>query len=105
MKSTREKGRYSMQEKIAPKYQQHARRAVVLLRLIVAVLIIMTLLPNSSQAATTEGLVNGSFESGFVSQPHCRWRSDLYGIEVGTGWNCFTNQGAARYGFYADNWS
>jgi hypothetical protein len=24
---------------------------------------------------------------------------------VGAGWTCFTNQGAARYGFYADAWS
>jgi hypothetical protein len=93
-----------MQGEIVPNYPQHARRAVVMLVLIVPALVIMTMLPNSSQAATPEGLVNGGFESGFVNQPHCRWRSDLYGTDVGAGWNCFTNQGAARYGFYADKW-
>jgi hypothetical protein len=65
----------------------------------------MTLLPSNSQAATGEKLVNGNFEAGFLQQPTCRWRSDLYGIDVGKGWNCFTNQGAARYGFYGDTWS
>jgi hypothetical protein len=93
-----------MPEEIVPNDQQHARRAVVIFILIVTALVIMAVLPNSSRAATTEVLVNGRFESGFVSQPHCRWRSDLYATDVGAGWNCFTNQGAARYGFYADTW-
>ncbi|MCC6169769.1 MAG: hypothetical protein IT329_21305 [Caldilineaceae bacterium] len=65
----------------------------------------MTILPRGSQAATDQALVNGSFEGDFVNQPGCRRRSDVYETNVGAGWTCFTNRGAARYGFYADTWS
>jgi hypothetical protein len=75
----------------------------IMVLFIVAALVIVTLLPNNSQASA-KALVNGNFEGGFVEQPKCRWRSDLYGVDVGAGWNCFTNQGAARYGFYGDTW-
>jgi hypothetical protein len=59
---------------------------------------------HSGQAAIAQTLVNGSFEGGFVNQPACRWRSDVFETNVGAGWTCFTNRGAARYGFYADTW-
>ncbi len=62
-------------------------------------------LAHAEQAAAEQALMNGSFEHGFVEQPHCRWRSDLYESNVGAGWSCFTNRGAAHYGFYADAWS
>src|SRR4051812_25849436 len=45
----------------------------------------------------TNVLHNGSFESGFASQPGCGM--------VGIGWQCFTNGGAANYGFYDDQWN
>ncbi len=41
-------------------------------------------------------LDNGDFEHGFSHQPGC-------GI-VGNGWHCFTNGGAANYGFYDEVW-
>lgn len=72
--------------------------------LILALVFAFALLPQSGQAATGDLLVNGNFEGGFAPQEHCRWRSDLYGVDVGVGWNCFTNMGAARYGFYAEKW-
>jgi hypothetical protein len=93
-----------MQEQTIRRQEQPGWHVAHIRLLISAALLMLTLLPSHGQAATGESLVNGNFEAGFVSQPHCRWRSDLYGIEVGAGWNCFTNQGAARYGFYADQW-
>lgn len=87
--------------------QRRGRRGADTVRalLLVAVLVTMGLLPQRSVAAQGGVLVNGSFEAGFVEQPHCKWRSELYGFEVGAGWGCFHNQGAARYGFYADQWA
>ncbi len=41
-------------------------------------------------------LYNGGFEQGFGSQSGCGM--------VGSGWQCFTNGGAANYGFYDDQW-
>ncbi len=41
-------------------------------------------------------LTNGDFEDGFQSQPGCGM--------VAKGWRCFTNGGAAVYGFYDDMW-
>lgn len=77
-----------------------------LMRLVLsAVLAAVIVLAHASQAAAGQTLINGSFEGGFVNQPHCRWRNDGDEPQVGAGWRCFTNQGAARYGFYADTWS
>jgi LysM repeat protein len=53
-------------------------------------------IPTQTTASAVDVLSNGSFEHGFVSQQGC-------GL-VGYGWNCFTNGGAAGYGFYDDQW-
>ena len=53
--------------------------------------------PQSADASNVMNVVkNGSFEGGFESQPGCGM--------VGAGWTCFTNGGAAGYGFYDDMW-
>ncbi|HXF62830.1 MAG TPA: LysM peptidoglycan-binding domain-containing protein [Caldilineaceae bacterium] len=62
----------------------------------VAGLAVLTVLPRITNASQTDVLVNGSFEQGFAQVPGC-------GI-VGEGWGCFTNGGAANYGFYDDSW-
>lgn len=86
--------------------QRRCGRRVRLMRLLLsAALAVVTLLVHTSPAAADQTLRNGSFEGGFVDQPHCRWRNDGDEPQVGAGWGCFTNQGAARYGFYADAWS
>ena len=41
-------------------------------------------------------MYNGGFEQGFSNQAGCG--------AVGSGWQCFTNGGAANYGFYDDQW-
>ncbi len=52
----------------------------------------------SADASNVMNVVkNGSFEGGFESQPGCGM--------VGAGWTCFTNGGAAAYGFYDDMWA
>ena len=51
---------------------------------------------SNMQASYTNVLANGSFEQGFYSQPGCGM--------VGAGWGCFTNGGAANYGFYDEQW-
>ena len=54
--------------------------------------------PRSADASNVMNVVkNGSFEGGFESQPGCGM--------VGAGWTCFTNGGAAAYGFYDDMWA
>jgi hypothetical protein len=95
----------SMQEQRVQKQWRHGWRATLLRLAIATALLAATMVPHSSQAAIEQVILNGSFEGGFVNQPHCRWRSDLYDTKVGAGWSCFTNFGAARYGFYADTWS
>ncbi|RME64107.1 MAG: hypothetical protein D6790_03695, partial [Caldilineae bacterium] len=47
-------------------------------------------------AGTVNVLTNGNFEAGFTHQAGCG--------AVGVGWRCFTNGGAANYGFYDDQW-
>lgn len=54
------------------------------------------LVASTTQASYTNVLVNGSFEQGFYHQPECGM--------VGNGWGCFTNGGAAVYGYYDDQW-
>jgi hypothetical protein len=46
--------------------------------------------------APTERLINGGFESGFVSTP--------VGL-VGKGWQWFDNGGQATYRFYKETWA
>jgi LysM repeat protein len=52
--------------------------------------------PQTTNASYTDILSNGSFEGGFASVSGCGM--------VGNGWDCFTNGGAANYGFYDDQW-
>lgn len=54
------------------------------------------LVANTTSASYTNVLANGSFEGGFTSQGGCGM--------VGAHWHCFTNGGAANYGFYDDQW-
>ncbi|MFN8446439.1 MAG: LysM peptidoglycan-binding domain-containing protein [Caldilineaceae bacterium] len=51
----------------------------------------------SMSAGNMDMLVNGGFEKGFVNQAGCG--------TVGSGWGCFTNGGAANFGFYDEQWS
>lgn len=51
----------------------------------------------SMNAGNMDVLANGGFEGGFSSQAGCG--------TVGKGWQCFTNGGAANYGFYDEQWS
>lgn len=74
----------------------HGRRPITIL----AILVIVSsglLVANTTNAANTNVLRNGNFESGFASQAGCGM--------VGAGWQCFTNGGAANYGFYDDQWN
>ena len=52
--------------------------------------------PAPTRASYMNVLANGGFEEGFSSQGGCGM--------VGSGWQCFTNGGAANYGFYDDQW-
>lgn len=63
---------------------------------VVAVVTTVAALPRIMRASEENILANGGFEHGFVAVPGC-------GI-VGSQWNCFTNGGAANYGFYDDSW-
>ena len=74
----------------------HLRRALtVLLALVIVAGSFVA--ASTMQASNTNVLVNGSFEQGFTHQPNCGM--------VGSGWGCFTNGGAAVYGFYDDQWT
>ena len=84
---------------------QHVRVAKVGMRrgvsLVVVVAIVASLVtgalwPAETQASLTNVLYNGGFEQGFSNQAGCG--------AVGSGWQCFTNGGAANYGFYDDQW-
>jgi hypothetical protein len=83
-------------------YERLARGRPRLRRLIplaCAMLIVFStfaVVANTTNASYTNVLANGSFENGFQNQPGCGM--------VGSGWGCFTNGGAANYGFYDDQW-
>ncbi len=62
-----------------------------------ALLGVVALLPRMTSAAEVNVLGNGGFEHGFYSVPGCG--------DVGVQWGCFTNGGAANYGFYDDQWA
>ncbi|MCS6843630.1 MAG: LysM peptidoglycan-binding domain-containing protein [Caldilineales bacterium] len=72
------------------------KSAVLAVGLLLALL--LSLLPASGAPLASSGdvLVNGGFEGGFVAVPGCGM--------VGAGWGCFTNGGAAFFGFYDDMW-
>jgi LysM repeat protein len=55
------------------------------------------LIASTTRASYTNVLANGNFEHGFASVAGCGM--------VGAGWQCFTNGGAANYGFYDDQWA
>lgn len=84
--------------------RQRGWRAVLILLVLCGALAAATMLVHAGEAVADQALLNGSFEGGFENQPACRWHSDVYETNVGAGWTCFTNRGAARYGFYADGW-
>ena len=71
----------------------------VLLLAVVASLLLNTMVVASTPHATvnTDILGNGDFENGFRMAPGCGM--------VAVGWECFTNGGAANYGFYDDQWN
>jgi LysM repeat protein len=70
-----------------------------LLLAVVASLFLNVIVVASTPQATvnTDLLRNGDFEEGFRPIPGCGM--------VAVGWGCFTNGGAAHYGFYDDQWS
>lgn len=70
--------------------------SLVVVVAIVASMVTATIWPAPTSASLTNVLYNGGFEQGFSSQPGCG--------AVGSGWQCFTNGGAANYGFYDDQW-
>ena len=75
-----------------------ARRHVVALATLFALLLSVTLVASSPLATVdAELLINGNFEGGFAYHEGCGM--------VGKGWQCFTNGGTAGYGFYDEMWS
>lgn len=82
-------------------YLQHPRLrsalSIVSALVIVASTFVLTALPTETRASNTNVLGNGDFEGGFASQAGCGM--------VGAGWSCFTNGGAATFGFYDEQWS
>jgi len=73
------------------------RNKAATLAALVAVLLSVSLVTSSPLATIdAELLRNGSFEGGFAYQEGCGM--------VGQGWQCFTNGGAAAYGFYDEMW-
>ncbi len=89
-----------MREQIRTYLQHPWMRAAVSVMAIVSILAGVAMVGAAPQTADASDVMNvvknGSFESGFTSQPGCGM--------VGSGWTCFTNGGAAEYGFYDDMW-
>ncbi len=69
---------------------------ILLIALSFAFLAGVLLAVSTLAAATGDVLKNGDFEGGFTYIPGCGM--------VANGWGCFTNGGAADYGFYDDTW-
>jgi LysM repeat protein len=63
---------------------------------IVAILTVVVAMPAITSASEMDALGNGGFEQGFTQVNGCG--------TVGNHWDCFTNGGAAAYGFYDDQW-
>lgn len=79
---------------------QHPLRARATVRYMVSVLLALVLLAGVAYVTTASYinvLTNGDFEDGFTNQAGCGM--------VGAGWHCFTNGGAANYGFYDEMWN
>jgi LysM repeat protein len=72
------------------------RRAINLM-CVVVIVASATLIARTTNASYVNVLTNGNFESNFTNQAGCGM--------VGSGWHCFTNGGAANYGFYDDQWN
>ena len=79
----------------APPSQRKVFVAVLALVFTLGIITIAAI-PRATTASQDNVLANGSFEHGFSSIPGC-------GV-VGAQWGCFTNGGAANYGFYDDQW-
>jgi LysM repeat protein len=77
------------------RHNAHWRRALTFICAL-ALVASTFLVASTTQASYTNVLANGSFEQGFYHQPGCGM--------VGNGWGCFTNGGAAVYGYYDDQW-
>ena len=75
------------------------RRAtsIMLTIAIVTSVVAMAIWPAPTSASYANVLYNGNFELGFSNQAGCG--------AVGNGWQCFTNGGAANYGYYDDQWN
>jgi len=89
-----------MREQIRTYLQHPWMRTVVSLLAVISILAgaaMVGAVPQTADASDVMNVVkNGSFEGGFYSQPGCGM--------VGNEWSCFTNGGAAEYGFYDDMW-
>ncbi|HRA64706.1 MAG TPA: LysM domain-containing protein [Caldilinea sp.] len=70
--------------------------SLVVVVAIIASMVTVAIWPTPTSASLTNVLYNGGFEQGFSNQAGCG--------AVGSGWQCFTNGGAANYGFYDDQW-
>lgn len=77
----------------------------MILTFMVVVAAAMSALPHITYAGKGPVLANGNFEQGFQTQTSCAKGSGEQKRDVGVGWSCFTNDGAAHYGFYGDSWS
>lgn len=62
----------------------------------IALVLIMGVAYLTTRASYVNVLQNGDFEDGF--------HAEGCGM-VGNGWSCFTNGGAANYGYYDDQWN
>lgn len=76
--------------------QQRRWISVGLGLVVIACLAGAAIMPRITRASEMNVLGNGGFEQGFRQVPGC-------GV-VGVQWECFTNRGAANYGFYDDMW-
>lgn len=64
---------------------------------VVATLALVAAIPAITSASEMNVLANSGFEQGFHPVNGCG--------DVGSQWDCFTNGGAAGYGFYDDQWA
>lgn len=77
---------------------QHTRTRILLLALALALTLSLALIAADTFAVSSGNVLrNGDFEEGFTYIPECGM--------VANGWQCFTNGGAATYGFYDDQWA
>ncbi len=72
-----------------------ASTAAMILALVFSMVAASTV-ANTIVASNVNVLANGDFEDGFYHADGCG--------AVGNGWRCFTNGGAANYGYYDDQW-